>query len=204
MADKIVIDIFRLKTPEQLSKLFGEKDSKLEVGSAAAMSAANACALAHRAALTAQDTAGDNERLAYIVRNLEIVRNYMIYLIDEDVKCRTPINRARKEATQREIDACTQPAASICGEIINMMGQCLDLMDELAELCPVELLHTVGEAAELAFSAVRSARLYILDLVRGCTDETYCYVTRRENEIALGQCEKSRDRILEKVEANLK
>lgn len=203
MAEKIVIDIYRLKTAEQLTKAFAEKDSKLEAGSAAALSAANACSLAHRAALITQESVKDNERLDYIERNLEIVRNYMVFLIDEDVKSRGPIKRARKEGTQQEIDACIQPATCISAEIVNMMGQCLGFMDELADICPRDALHYLGEAAELAMSAIKSCRMYILNMVRESTDDTYCYVTRRENEIAMQESSAVYASVTAKAEAAL-
>ena len=199
MADKITIDIFRLKTAEQLSKAFAEKESKLEVGSAAASAASHASAIAARAAALALEEQGENERLAYIERNLGIIRNYMVFLIDEDVKSRGPLKRAYKEGGQMEIDACIQPASCISAEIINMMGQCLDFLAELCELCPKKLLHYLGEAAELAMGAIRSARIYILDLAARSSDETYVFVTRRENEITLENCTKTYNMIIEKV-----
>ena len=204
MAEKIVIDIFRLKTADQLTKIMAEKGSKLEAGSAAALTAANACALAHRVALITQESIKDNERLDYVERNLEIVRNYMVFLVDEDVKSRGPINRAHKEGTQQEIDACIQPATCISAEIINMMGQCLGFMDELADLCPKDALHYLGEAAEFAMSAIKSCRMYILNMIRESTDDTYCYVTRRENEIALEDSSKVYASVTAKAEAALR
>ena len=204
MADKIVIDIFRLKTADQLSRAFAEKDSKLEAGSAAAISAANACAIAHRAALLIMDSIKDNERLGYIERNLEIVRNYMVFLIDEDVKSRGPIKKARKEGTRQQVEACIQPATCISAEIVNMMGQVIGFINELAELCPKDALHYLGEAAELAMSAIRTCRLYILDMIKGSTDDTYCYVTRKENEVALADSGALYEAIMAKAESALK
>ena len=133
MAEKIIIDIYKNKNPDELTKLLADKESRLEAGSAAAMTAASAAALFSRAAaFTAQQVKND-ARLDYIVRNAEIIRNYMVYLIDEDVKSRNPLRKALKEGNEREIEAARQPAVCIAGEIINMMGQCLELMLELAE-----------------------------------------------------------------------
>ena len=199
MADKITIDIFRLKTAEQFSKAFAEKESKLEVGSAAASAASHACAIAARAAALMLEEQSENERLAYIERNLGIIRNYMVFLIDEDVKSRGPLKRAYKEGGQREIDACIQPATCISAEIINMMVQVLGFLAELCEICPKKLLHYLGEAAELSMGAIRSARIYILDLAARSSDETYVFVTRRENEIALENATETYNVINQKV-----
>ena len=124
----------------------------------------------------------------YIVRNGEILRKYMVRLIDEDVKARGPLKRALREGGAYEIEASRQPAVAICGEIINMMHQALELAQELSSVCPKSALHHLGESAELAMAAIRSARLYILDMAEKSTDETYRFVVRRENEITLEQC----------------
>ena len=147
--------------------------------------AASAAALFSRAAaFTAQQVKND-ARIDYIVRNAEIIRNYMVYLIDEDVKSRNPLRKAIKEGKEREIEAARQPAVCIAGEIINMMGQCLELMLELAESCPDEAVHYLGEAAHLAMGAIRSSRVYIVNMADQCSDETYRFVARRENEMSL-------------------
>ena len=109
----------------------------------------------------------------------------MVYLIDEDVKSRNPLRKAIKEGKEREIEAARQPAVCIAGEIINMMGQCLELMLELAESCPDEAVHYLGEASHLAMGAIRSSRVYIVNMADQCSDETYRFVTRRENEMSL-------------------
>ena len=70
-----------------------------------------------------------------------------------------------------------------------MMGQMLELAKELCALCPSDAVHWLGECAELAMAAIRSARLYILDMSDKCSDETYRFVVRRENEITLNSCE---------------
>lgn len=203
MAEKLVIDIFKIKPVDKFSELLSGGESKLEAVSAAALTASEACALAHRAALIAAHDVVGNERLDYIERNLEIVRAYMIHLIDEDIKSRGPINRARKEGTAREIEACIQPATCIAAEVINMMSQCLALMDELADMCPADGMHYLGEAAELALSALRSCRLYILNMIKGSTDDTYLYVTRKENRVALDEALAVYTSVIGKAEAAL-
>ena len=185
MAEKIIIDIYKNKNPDELTKLLADKESRLEAGSAAAMTAASAAALFSRAAAYTAQQVKNDARLDYIVRNAEIIRNYMVYLIDEDVKSRNPLRKALKEGNEREIEAARQPAVCIAGEIINMMGQCLELMLELAESCPQEALHYLGEASHLAMGAIRSSRVYIVNMADQCSDETYRFVTRRENEISL-------------------
>lgn len=200
MAEKLVIDIYKNKSPEELTKLLAEKDSRLEVGSAAAMTAAAAAALLARcAALTAEEVK-NHVRLDYILRNAEVIRHYMVYLVDEDVKCRNPLRKAMKEGSESEIEAARQPASCIAAEIINMMGQSLELMLELSELCPKTSMHYLGEAAHLAMGAMRSCRVYLVNMADQCRDETYRFVTRRENEISLERYSLVYEQLLTKVE----
>lgn len=187
MAEKIMIEIFKKKTMEELSQALADPDSKLETGSGAAAVASMAAALLCRTAAVTAKAVGGHERLDYICRNAETLRAYMVHLIDEDVKCRGPLKRAMKEGDAQTIEAARQPAVSICGEIVNMMGKLLELAQELVPLCPKEAKHYLAESAELAMAAARAARCYIMDMASYCSDETYRFVTRRENELLLQQ-----------------
>ena len=189
MAEGIKIEIFKQKNADELTKALSEPDSRMETGGAAAVTAALAASLLERAAAITKKTAGENERVDCILRNAEILRGYMVHLIDEDVKSRHPLRRALKEGGEQEIEAARQPAVAIPAEVINMMGQMLELAKELCALCPKDAVHWLGECAELAMAAIRSARLYILDMSDKCSDETYRFVVRRENEITLSACE---------------
>lgn len=185
MAEKLVIDVFRNKTADEFTKALSDPESKLETGSASAAAASLAAALLLRAAkLTAKEQA-ENDRIAYIVKNSEVLRDYMVHLIDEDVKCRAPLHKAEFDGRPQEIEAARHPAVAICAEVVNMMCQCLDFAAELTELCPRDALHYLAESAHLALAAIYSARLYIVDMSDKCADETYRFVTRRENDITL-------------------
>lgn len=200
MADKLIIEVYKNKNAEDFTKALSTADSRLSIGSAAAYTAACAAALlARAAALTAAETSG--ERVDYIVRNSETLRSYMVHLIDEDVKCRGPLARAEKEGDARKIEAARQPAAAVTSEIVNMMGQCLALMLELCALCPADVAQFIGEGAELAMASVRSCMIYMVALADKCSDETYRFVTHRENEITLADCTETYSAIAEKVRA---
>ncbi len=201
MADKLVIEIFKNKNAEEFTKAISCPESKAEVGSAAAYSAALAAALCTRAAAVTKTEAQENERVDYILRNADKLREYMVHLIDEDVKSRGPLAKALKEGDARHIEAARQPAACIANEIINMMGQCLEFMDELAAICPAEAVQLLGEGAELAMASVRACRIYLVAMADKCSDETYRFVTRRENELSLAHCTEVYNSISEKTEA---
>ena len=201
MAEGIKIEVFRLKNAEELTKSLADPASRMDTGSGAAMTAALSAALLKRAAALTAQLLPENERVSYIDRNAEILRGYMVHLIDEDVKARGPLRRALKEGDERNIEAARQPAVAIAAEVLNMMGQALELAKELTALCPKEALHYLGESAELAMAAVKSSRSYILDMSDKCSDDTYRYVVRRENELRLADIAAEADAVIQAAEA---
>ena len=184
MAESIKIEVFRKKLPDELTKSLSEPDSRTDVGSGAALTAG---------------AKGSTERLDYMLRNGEILRGYMIQLIDEDVKCRGPLRKARKDGDERTVEAAMQPAAAIANEIVNMMHQLLQLLDELADICAAEGKHFAASSADLAMGAICACQRYLLDLAAHSSDETYRYIVRRENQITLDDCRVRYDSILAKT-----
>lgn len=187
MAEKIVIEIYKTKTADELTKLIADSDSKLDTGSAAAMEAATAAALLCRAAGICQK-AQNSERLDYIQRNAAKIREYMIYLIDEDVKARAPMKKHIADGSdERTIEASRQVAVSITNEIVNMMGNSLDLMRELSDMAVDGARRFIAEAAETALAAMKCAASYNRFIAGQSRDETYRFVAKRENEISIEQ-----------------
>ena len=197
---KVNIDVFREKTAEEFTKALADPAGKLETGSACAVAAALSAALLERVAAIVAAERPEDQRAAYILKNAGILRGYMVHLIDEDVKSRGPLHKAELDGKKQEIEAARQPAVAICAEIANMMCQCLEFMDELKELCPKSALHYLGESANFAMSAVKGARLYIVDMADKSTDETYRFVIRRENEITLEKYSQVAQRVLDRAE----
>ena len=187
MSEKITIEVFKEKKAEDFTAALAMPDCRAGAGSAAAYTAAMACALAKRAASLCAAANGENERLAYIEKNCEILRSYMVHLIDEDVKSKRPFGRALKEGGERELEATLQTAGCIDAEIVNMMKPCLEFLAELCPLCPAGDRHFILEAAELAMCACKTAQSVIFSFADLSTDETYRYVTHRENEIFLSE-----------------
>ena len=189
MANKIIIDIFKEKKAEDFTAALASPKSKAGSGSAAAYMAAMGNALIERVAISGLAKDEGNERLDYIVRNAEILRSYMVHLIDEDIKAKGPINRARKEGGAREIEASIQTATCIEAEIVNMAKPSLEFINELCDLCPEEDKHFLTEAAEFIMASCRAAQSVIFSYAALSSDDTYRYVTKRENEIFLAERE---------------
>ena len=199
MAEKLTIEVFRKKDAEEFIRALSDPESRTAVGSGAAMTAAVAAAYLHRAAALCAQEQGEDERLAWLLRNSETLRTYMVKLIDEDVKCRGPLRRALSEGDAQAVEAARQPATAIANEIVNMMTQCLELLEELAGRAQGEAKTYIAASAELAMGAVRACMHYSVAMSRGCTDETYRYVVRRENEMTLENYTPVYERILKKT-----
>ena len=143
----------------------------------------------------------ENERVDYISRNAVIERNYMIHLIDEDFKVRAPLKRALKEGDERKIEAARHPAISISSEIVNMMSQTIEMAKELSALCPKEAMHYLGECVEIALGAMKAARIYIVNMADQCSDDTFRFINRRENEIMIEKFSALAEEVFAAVEA---
>ena len=197
MAEKIVIEIYRKKNPDELTAALADPDGKLDIASGAALTAAEACALGLRAARLAQ---GDAERMDYLRRNLEKLRGYMVYLIDEDLKGRSIMARAKKEGDPQKVDAAIHAVCAISDEIINMMCNLLDMLLELSEIDTAACAPYLGSAVHHALAAFRSCRLFVVNAAQKSSDRTYAFITRRENEIRWAEYEPKTQKILERVE----
>jgi formiminotetrahydrofolate cyclodeaminase len=149
-----------------------------------------------RAAVQIRQAGGENEKLDWYVRNTEILRSYMVKLIDEDVKCRGPLRRALKEGDERTIEAARQAAVSICLEIVNMMGQCIDLAGDLADLAGDSAKANLAAGADLAYGASLAAGRYILYMSSLSPDDTYRYVMKRENELTMQAQKEAYERVI--------
>lgn len=193
---KFIIEIFRKKEPDELMSALADPNGRLQLGSAAALTAADACAMALRGARIAAAECGEKERMDYIIRNLDHLKTYMVYLIDEDVKGQNILRRAQKEGDPQKVDAARQPACAISDEVINQMVNALELMSETAELKVSSSAIYLASAAEMAMAAIRSARLFVIDMSRRSSDETFAFIVRRENEIRLEQLAPQVNKIL--------
>ena len=200
MAEGIKIQIYRNETADNLTKKLADPGENADIGSAASASAALSASMLARAAVQIRETGGANEKLDWYVRNTEILRSYMVKLIDEDVKCRGPLRRALKEGDDRTIEAARQSAVSICLEIVNMMGQCINLAGEMAVLAGEEAKAELAAAADLAYGASKAAGRYILYMSSLSPDDTYRYVMKRENQLTMLDQKEAYERVIAATE----
>lgn len=181
--DNIQITIYKKLSIEDFSQEFVSKD-KLDTGSVNACVATMSASLFQRAV----SNLPNDERSEFLKRNSEILRTYMIHLIDDDIKARNGYRKELLAGDKIKIEASIHTACKINEEIINMMRQMLELEIEAIEIIDSQFKHYIKESAEFAMSSIRSSIIWILNIVDFCSDETYKYVVKRENEISLEYC----------------
>ena len=187
------IKIYKKFSIEDFVNEFNTCNSKLDTGSINAITAACSVALFKRAVLSLEN----GEREEWLKRNASILEKYMIHLIDDDVKARASYNKERKTGNSINIEAAIHPACTINEEIINMLHQMLELNYECCKIVEKEMLHYLKESAYIALGAINSCITWLLDITSNCSDETYRFIVKRENEITLGECEELCKKILE-------
>lgn len=183
------IQIYRRKSVDEFAALLADPAERPDTGSAAAASGALAAALLCRAVRMGETADLEAEKQAWFLRNTEILRTYLIKLIDEDVRCRGPLRRALKEDDPHAVEAARQVSVSICLEIVNMMGKCLEIAAEYAAFLKenADARFYLLQSADLAYGASLAAGRFILMTAGKSEDDTYRYVIRRENELTMQQ-----------------
>ena len=197
---KLKIDVYRNKSIDELTKLLADPESKLDTGSAAAATAALAASLLCRASAICLTTNPENDQLQWYVRNSEILRAYMVNLVDEEVKSRAPLRRAIKEDDPVRIEASRQAAVCICSEVVNMMTKCLEMIEGLLSYANSTTAFYLVESADIAIAASKMCVPYILHMGSYSTDSTYQYVLKRENELTAETQVEIYNRILNRTE----
>lgn len=187
------IKIFKKFSLEDFFSEFNTANSKLDTGSLNAINAASSVALFERAVLSLKD----GEREEWLKRNALILKNYMIHLIDDDVKARAGLLKEIKTGNSLTIEAAIHPACTINEEIINMLHQMLELAYECSSIIDKEMMHYLKESAQLAIGTIKSCIIWLINITSQCTDDTYKYIVKRENEITLEECESLCRKILE-------
>ena len=196
MEKKLIIEILRKLPFDTLSAKLSDASEKPDAGSASCLVASVAAALLKRAANQAVKSVGtETERIEYICRNSEIIRNYMDHLVDEDVRCRGPLKKAFEDGDPEKISACCQTACAIAVETVDMMRTLLGFCTEIRDFFGNKTPHYVFEAASLAFAAVESEVAYIDSVTKLSDDPTYIYITNKETCIYIDDCKKLKEKV---------
>ena len=77
-----------------------------------------------------------------------------------------------------------------------MMGQCLDLACEMADLAGDNVKADLAAGADMAYGASLAAGRYILYMSSLSPDDTYRYVMKRENELTVQTQKAAYERVI--------
>ena len=200
MAGKIVIEIYKDKNVDELTKIIADPESKLDTGSGAALNFAVAASLLSRAAALTAKSGVSGEKIDYIVKNAEKLREYMVFLIDDDVRSKNPLRQAIKNGSvPEELEAVRRPTVAISVELVNMTGQGLEMALDLAEICSEDAKPYIEQFAHTVMAVAKCSVSFILSVTQKSNEETYRYVSKRENEITMDGYQKLYDRLMEKL-----
>ena len=78
------------------------------------------------------------------------------------------------------------------------MSNLLELLNELADIDTQGAMY-IASAVHMSMAAMQSAMAFVLDMSSKSSDDTYVFVTRRENELTLERCSSLSREILAKV-----
>ena len=206
MSEKINIadlkmEVFADKTVKNYTKSLADAESKLGLGSAAAEAAANSAALALRAIGM---TGSEDDALKKAAENVEQLRTYFLFLIDEENKAKLPLEkRLASGAPDAEIEGGYRTACAIVSEVMYTEIRLMEIFNDVADkLCPCAASVAAG-SVYFGKTALECARLLLTVYASKMNEDIYARTTRREPEIAIENSADMMNGMIKKFEALL-
>ena len=207
MAEKINIadlkvDCFADKTVKRYTEAIADADSKLRLGSIAAVTAGEAAAMALRAIRL---TGTEDEALKKAETDCETLRDYFVKIIDEDTRARKPLEkRLAAGASETEIESGYLTACIMIDELMYSSIQMMELLDRVADkIAPTAAVYAAA-AVRYARTAMDSVRLVHAVYGARIVDEVSSHTVIREPEIAMDGNAEFADTLMKKFESVIK
>lgn len=206
MAEKINVGAikqfaFSGKTVKDFSIELASVDSKLATGSVAAALGGMAAASLLRAV---RKTA--SEELQKSADELELLRKYLIFLIDEEVKAKEPLESRLKDgvADEAEIEGGYRTACVILSEQLYTLVKLIDIAETVADkLCPCAAVEAAA-AMYYVRTAFEGIRLQLAYYSTKMIEPVFARTTKREPEIVIGDNSTRLDALIAIFEKTLK
>lgn len=188
--------LFSGKSVKNFNKDLADASTKLGIGSAAAEAAATCAALV---LLAINKTASEDEVMVKAAKDVEVMRDYFINLIDEENKAKMPLEkRLEAGAPENEIEGGYRTACAIVDEIIYAVIHVMESLDSVADkLCPC----TAAIASSAVFfgrTAIETCRVQLAYYSTKMNEEVYARTTKREPEMALESILPTMEKLLAK------
>lgn len=206
MAERIDIsDLKQISYSDKDAKLFtaalADPKSKLGLGSLAAYVAADSSALALKALRCCPS---DDPAVKSADEQLEKLRTYFVYLIDEENKAKLPLEkRLNTDAPEQELEAAYHTACIILSEILYTSIQMVELIDSVSDKICSCSAYLASASLFYAKTAMESARLLLASYSVKMTDAVSAHTTRREPEIAIEGVSSKLDELIKKFESKI-
>lgn len=189
------------KSLNEFSELVGSPEGKPEGGSVSALAAA----LSANLALLASSACAEGSVPAETVAELPELQKYMLKQVDDYVRSRSPLRKrlAEGDKTPEEIESAARVACGIPNEVVYLMCRNLEMLDQIADVCPDEMVSNVLTATHLALAVIASMRGEIKFLSQYMMEFTFQYTVNREAEINVQEHQELVDGLLEKLQKRL-
>ena len=207
MAEKINIadlkvDCFADKTVKRYTEAIADADSKLRLGSIAAVTAAEAAAMAMKAIRL---TASGDEAMKKAEADLETLRGYFVHIIDEENKARKPLEkRIDENASQKELEGGYLTACMMIDEVLYSSIQMMEVLDKIADkICPCAAIYCAA-AVRYARTAMDAVRLMHRMYGARIKEDVCAHTVSREPEIAIEGNTELAEKLIAKFEGMIK
>ena len=188
------------KTLKEFTGEIASAEGKPEGGSALAATAALAASLGELAASACPEGSVSEET----VKELPELSKYMLKQVDDFVRSRSPLRkRLSEESTVEEIESAARVACGIPNEVVYLMCHHLEMLGEIADACPDEMVPNVLTAAHLSQSVIAAMRGEIKFLSNYMMEFTFRYTVNREAEINVQEHQELVDNLIEKLNSRL-
>ena len=189
------------KTLKEVTGEIASAEGKPEGGSALAAVASMAVSLGELAASACPEGSLSEDT----VQELPELNKYMLKQVDDYVRSRSPLRKrlADEGATVEEIESAARVACGIPNEVVYLMCHHLEMLGEIADACPDEMVPNVLTAAHLSQSVIAAMRGEIKFLSNYMMEFTFRYTVNREAEINVQEHQELVDNLIEKLNSRL-
>lgn len=207
MAEKINVtalkaELYSQKSVSVCNQLLADKKSPFGIGSAAAEAAATSAAMV-LLALGGSDESDPEVKKA--ATDAETLRTYFLRLIDEEIKCKAPLEkRLVNGAPAEEIEGGYRTACVIIDEILYTCIMLAELLDRVSDKISPSAADTAAASVYFAKTAMHTVRLMKAYYSTKMNEEIFARTTRREPELAIEGSEELMNGLIAKFEAMIK
>lgn len=196
------VDCFADKTVKRFAEELAGAESTLRLGSIAALTAAEAAAMAMKAVRL---TGCDDADLKKAETDLETLRAYFVKIIDEENKARKPLEkRIEENASEPELEGGYLTACIMIDEVLYSSIHMMEALDRVADkICSCGAIYAAA-AVRYARTAMESVRMMHKAYGARIKEPVCAHTVSREPEIAIESNTELAEKLIAKFEGIVK